>query len=74
MDEARKPLSQVIAEVDPSQGREKVKAYLKTILYPHYKQVSDHPELLLRIEVDGTETVGRFVGREFVPVDQRREC
>ncbi len=74
MDEAPKPLSQVIAEVDTSKGRQNLKAYLKTGPFPQYKQVSDHPELLLRIEADGTEIVGRFAGREFVPVGQRNEC
>jgi hypothetical protein len=60
-----RPLSQVLAEVPTAKGREHVEAYLNSRPFPHYSPVSGHPELVLRIEADGTETVGRFVGRAF---------
>jgi hypothetical protein len=59
-------LSQAIAEVDTAKGRKKVDAYLNKRPYPHYKPVPGKPNLLRRIEADGTETIGRFVDRQFV--------
>lgn len=68
---SERPLSQAIAEVDTAKGRKKVDAYLKKRPYPHYKPVPGKPNLLRRIEADGTETIGRFVDRQFV--EDRKE-
>ena len=62
---SERPLSQAIAEVDTAKGRKRVEAYLKKRPYPHYKPVAGRADLLRRIEADGSETVGRFVGRDF---------
>jgi hypothetical protein len=62
-------LSQVIAEVDTAEGRERVKSYLSKRPFPHYTPVAGQADLFRRIEADGSEVVGRFVGSEFVPVD-----
>jgi hypothetical protein len=61
------PLSEALADVDTPAGRERVAAVLASGPYPHYKQYSGQPGLLVRIDADGTETVGRFENRAFVP-------
>lgn len=63
-------LSQAIAGVDSPTGRQCVSDYLKSRPFPHYESVANRPGLLLRIDEDGTETIGRFVNRVFEPVDR----
>src|SRR5262245_54469523 len=60
-----RPLSQSLAAVGSEEGRERVRAYLESRPFPHYRQATDAPGLLVRIDEDGTQTLGRFVGREF---------
>jgi hypothetical protein len=62
------PLSEGLASVDSAQGRQRIAAYLQTRPFPHYEPAPDAPGLLVRIDEDGTRTVGRFVGREFQAV------
>ena len=61
---AIRPLSECLASVNSEEGRRRVRDYLQTRPFPHYEPVSDAPGLLLRVDEDGTRTVGRFVGRE----------
>ncbi len=65
-------LSQLLSEVDTAKGRKRVEATLSKRPYPHYKPVPGHPDLVRRIEEDGSETVGRFVGRDFEAVEVDR--
>ncbi len=65
-------LSELLAEVETVRGRNRLEATLSKRPYPHYKPVPDYPDLLSRIEEDGKETIGRFVGREFVRVEVDR--
>lgn len=58
-------LSDLIGSVDSTQGRLRVAEHLVSEPYPHYETEPDHPGLLVRIEADGTRTLGRFVNREF---------
>jgi hypothetical protein len=62
--EAR-PLSECLASVDTDEGRRRVRTYLDSRAFPHYDAVPGQPGMLVRIDADGTQTVGRFVGREF---------
>jgi hypothetical protein len=62
---ASRPLSECLASVDSDQGHRRVRDYLDSRPYPHYEPVPDNPGLLIRIEADGTRTLGRFVGRDF---------
>jgi hypothetical protein len=62
---AVRPLSECLASVDSDQGRRRVRAYLDSQPFPHYEPVPEAPDLLIRIDADGTRTVGRFVGRTF---------
>jgi hypothetical protein len=62
---AMRPLSEGLASVDSEQGRQRVRDYVRALPFPHYEPVPDSPGLLVRVEEDGTRTVGRFVGRDF---------
>lgn len=62
-------LSDCFASVDSVEGRQRLAEYLASIPFPHYEAIADKRGLLLRIEADGTRTIGRFVGREFKPVE-----
>jgi len=65
---AVQPLSSCIESVDSAEGRKRVAAYLQSQPFPHYEPSPQKPGLLVRIEEDGTRTVGRFVNRQFTPV------
>ena len=62
------PLSECLASVDSAAGRRRVVEYLESGPFPHYQPVPGSPGLVVRVDVDGTRTVGRFVGREFQAV------
>lgn len=62
---AIRPLSECLASVDSEQGRQRVRDHLRAQPFPHYEPAPDSPGLMVRIEEDGTRTVGRFVGRDF---------
>jgi hypothetical protein len=61
-------LSECFATVDSPEGRRRVAEYLESRPFPHFEAAADAPGLLVRIEADGTRTVGRFVGRQFQAV------
>ena len=67
-----RPLSELLAELETRKGRKRLEAVLKERPYPHFKPVVGHPELICRIEENGSETIGRFVGREFIAVEVPR--
>ncbi len=60
-----RPLSACLAEVDSDEGRQRVASFLESRPFPHYMPAAGSPGLLVRIDEDGTRTLGRFVGREF---------
>jgi hypothetical protein len=64
---AVRPLSECLASVDSDVGRKRVADYLDSQPFPHYHAAPDAPGLLVRVDEDGTRTLGRFVGREFRP-------
>ena len=66
---AVKPLSQCLQSVDSPQGQRRVAEYLESRPFPHYELAPDSPGMLVRIEADGTRTVGRFVNRQFKAAD-----
>lgn len=63
-------LSECFAQVGMPLGRERLAQYLATRPYPHYEP-AEHLGLLMRLDADGTRTVGRFVNRRFTPVSAR---
>jgi ParD-like antitoxin of type II bacterial toxin-antitoxin system len=62
------PLSELLASVDSAAGRRRVVEYLESGPSPRYQPAPGSPGLVVRIDVDGTRTLGRFVGREFQAV------
>jgi hypothetical protein len=70
---AARPLSECLALVDTPDGRRRVAEFLHERPYPHYEPAPGSPGLLVRVEQDGTRTVGRFVHREFQPAVAREK-
>jgi len=66
---AVKPLSECLESVDTVEGRQRVADHLMSRPFPHYEAAPDAPGMLVRIEADGTRTVGRFVNRQFKAAD-----
>lgn len=62
---APQPLSSLLASADSPDGRRRVIDYLGSQPFPHFEPATGRPGLLVRIDADGTRTVGRFVGRRF---------
>jgi hypothetical protein len=65
--DATRPLSECLESVDSPEGRKRVADYLDSRAFPHYEAAPGRPGLLVRIDADGTQTVGRFVNRRFEP-------
>ncbi len=53
--------------VDSPAGRARVAAVLTAEPHPHFEVADGRPGYLVRIEADGSRTVGRFVNRTFRP-------
>jgi hypothetical protein len=66
---AVKPLSECLESVDSTEGRRRVADYLQSRPFPHYEPAPEAPGMLVRIEEDGTRTLGRFVNRQFKAAD-----
>ena len=64
-----RPLSKAISEVDSEAGRQRVSAFLNSRPFPHFEPAPDKPGFLIRIDDDGTRTLGRFVNRKFQTVN-----
>jgi hypothetical protein len=63
-----KPLSACLKSVDSTEGRKRLAEHLKSLPYPHFEPAPGSAGLLVRIEVNGKRTTGRFVNRKFQPV------
>ena len=64
-----KPSSECLESVDSPEGRRRVGEYLQSRPFPHFEPAPDLPGMLVRIEADGSRTVGRFVNRQFRAAD-----
>lgn len=64
--EAR-PLSELLADVRTAAGRKRLASYLRTRPFPHFEGAPGRRGLVVKIDRDGTRTVGRFVNRNFRP-------
>jgi hypothetical protein len=62
------PLSESLASVDSAAGRRRVVEFLESGPFPRYEPLPGSPGTLVRLEADGTRTLGRFVGRKFQAV------
>lgn len=63
-----RPLSACLESVDSDAGRGRVASFLEDQPFPHYQPHPDRPGMLVRVAADGQRTVGRFVNRQFRPV------
>ena len=63
-----RPLAKAIAEVNSDEGRTRVREYLNRSPFPHF-EASPLPRVIVKIDEDGTRTMGRFVNRAFVALD-----
>ena len=68
---AARPLSAYLKSVDSSEDQRRVSDYLHNQPYPHYEPHPEKTGLLIRIEANDKRTVGRFVNREFQPVQAK---
>jgi ParD-like antitoxin of type II bacterial toxin-antitoxin system len=64
--EAR-PLSELVATVGTAAGRKRFASVLRARPFPHFQPAPGKRGLLVKIDRDGTRTLGRFVHREFRP-------
>jgi hypothetical protein len=64
-------LSQRLADIDTPAGRARSAAGLASAPFPRFSSAPGRPGLVVKIDEDGTRTVGRFVKRTFVPVKDR---
>lgn len=64
------PLSQSLATIGTDEGHRRLSEYLKSTPFPHFEPVPGDSALLIRIEADGTRTIGRFVDREFQAIER----
>jgi hypothetical protein len=60
-----RPLSRLLSSVAKPAGRKRLEAYLSAGPFPHFEPAPGKPGLLVKIDQDGTRSVGRFVNREF---------
>ena len=63
-------LSEILATVGEPSGRARLQAVLDAEPFPHFRQLPGSQRLFEKIDEDGSRTVGRVVGREFVPVEK----
>ena len=63
------PLSSALGAVESTEGRDRLRAHLAERPFPHFEAAPDQPGLLVKIDEDGTRTVGRFIQRVFTPVE-----
>ncbi len=60
-------LSDMLKSIDTADGRARTTSYLAARPYPHFEAAPDRTGYLVKIDEDGTRTVGRFVNRRFRP-------
>lgn len=66
------PLSKNLEAIETPEGRERLTAVLAQRPFPHFEPAEGRPGLLVKIDADGTRSVGRFVQRVFTPVVEPR--
>jgi hypothetical protein len=62
-------LSEIFRTINGPEGRARLQKYLESRPLPRYWAHPDLPQAMILEDKDGTRTVGRFIGRSFVPLD-----
>ena len=60
-------LKECLDAVDSEIGHQRLQDVLEQRPYPHYEAHPTEPGYFVRIEEDGSQTVGKFQRRQFVP-------
>jgi hypothetical protein len=60
-------LTEIFATIDHPEGKHRVQEYLNAQPFPHF-EVAGKPGVFMRIDADGTRTLGRFVRKQFRPI------
>ncbi|GAC1348148.1 MAG: hypothetical protein NVSMB23_28650 [Myxococcales bacterium] len=63
------PLSKLLSSVGSPAGRKRLTKYLGTRPFPHFEAATGKRGFVVKIDQDGTRTVGRFVNRGFRPTE-----
>ncbi len=65
------PISQCLGSVNSDRGRARLEAVLEGRPYPHFEAAPGRPGFVVKVDVDGSRTVGRFVSRVFTPAEPK---
>lgn len=68
----REAVGQLLDDLANSGDRMAVQDHLRVLGGPRYGTDPKHPGLLVRLESDGTRTLGRLEGHVFVSVSRKR--
>jgi hypothetical protein len=60
-------VSKSLEQIGTTQGYERLFRVLQGRPYPHFEAAEGRPGFVVKIDADGTRTVGRFVQRVFTP-------
>lgn len=63
------PLSACL-DADSDAGRARFQAHMTALPYPRFEPAQDRPGLFVKIDEDGTRTLGRLTGRKFVAASE----
>jgi len=69
---SRAAVGRLLRRLVATDAREREQAHLGALGGPRYGADPKHPGLILRVEADGTRTLGRFEGRTFVAAKPAR--
>ena len=61
-------VSERLNDIDTPAGRARSAAGLAAAPYPRFSSAPGRPGLVVKIDKDGTRTIGRFIKRTFTPV------
>ncbi len=64
-------LEEVLAPRSAKERRESLRAFMATQPFPHFEGVLGKKGVLVKVDADGTRTMGRFVGRDFRPIGKK---
>jgi hypothetical protein len=67
-----RPLSELVATIGTPEGDARLKAYLESEPFPHFEPHPTRKGILIRMEANGTRSIGRFVDKEFVVESHRK--
>ena len=66
-----RPLSALLSSVDTGEGRDRLDSHLEALPFPHFEPAVGRRGFLVKIDEDGSRTIGRFVNRKFRAVRRK---